>query len=115
MIKPVSREETRERLHRRIRKKISGTAERPRLAVFRSVKHIYAQVIDDRDGRTSTRRDPAQRLARAWSERRLHALDPEGNQRAVVIESEQTVACPARPPPQPGWDRGGRHSHPDFA
>ena len=52
MIKPVSREETRERLHRRIRKKISGTAERPRLAVFRSVKHIYAQVIDDLAGTT---------------------------------------------------------------
>lgn len=52
MINPVSREETRERLHRRLRKKISGTSERPRLAVFRSVKHIYAQVIDDRQGVT---------------------------------------------------------------
>lgn len=36
----------------RIRKKIQGTAERPRLCVFRSAKHIYAQVIDDRAGRT---------------------------------------------------------------
>jgi len=40
------------RIHRRIRKKVSGTAQRPRLAVFRSVKHIYAQVIDDATGRT---------------------------------------------------------------
>ncbi|MBC7924637.1 MAG: 50S ribosomal protein L18 [Bryobacteraceae bacterium] len=40
------------RIHRRIRKKLSGTPERPRLAVFRSVKHIYAQVIDDTAGRT---------------------------------------------------------------
>ena len=42
----------RERRHRRVRKKVSGTAERPRLAVFRSNKHIYAQVIDDVAGRT---------------------------------------------------------------
>jgi large subunit ribosomal protein L18 len=38
--------------HKRIRKKISGTAERPRLAVFRSNKHIYAQLIDDLSGTT---------------------------------------------------------------
>ena len=35
------------RIHKRIRRKVTGTPERPRLAVFRSVKHIYAQVIDD--------------------------------------------------------------------
>lgn len=39
-------------VHSRIRKKVSGTAERPRLAVFRSLNHIYAQVIDDRTGTT---------------------------------------------------------------
>ncbi|MDZ4801458.1 MAG: 50S ribosomal protein L18 [Bryobacteraceae bacterium] len=40
------------RIHKRIRRKLSGTGERPRLAVFRSVKHIYAQVIDDATGHT---------------------------------------------------------------
>jgi large subunit ribosomal protein L18 len=40
------------RVHKRIRSRVSGTAERPRLAVFRSVKHIYAQVIDDTKGHT---------------------------------------------------------------
>lgn len=40
------------RRHRRLRKKISGTPERPRLAVFRSNRHLYAQVIDDLSGRT---------------------------------------------------------------
>jgi large subunit ribosomal protein L18 len=38
--------------HRRIRNKISGTAERPRLCVYRSLKHIYAQLIDDERGHT---------------------------------------------------------------
>jgi large subunit ribosomal protein L18 len=40
------------RVHRRVRQAVSGTPERPRLCVFRSLKHIYAQVIDDRSGRT---------------------------------------------------------------
>src|SRR5580658_10553587 len=40
------------RVHKRIRSRVSGTQERPRLAVFRSVKHIYAQVIDDSKGHT---------------------------------------------------------------
>ena len=42
----------RERIHKRIRRKVNGTAERQRLAVFRSLKHIYAQLIDDRAQRT---------------------------------------------------------------
>lgn len=47
-----SRTDIRRRVHSRIRKKVQGTTERPRLAVFRSVKHIYAQVIDDVKGET---------------------------------------------------------------
>ncbi|HEY3053560.1 MAG TPA: 50S ribosomal protein L18 [Thermoanaerobaculia bacterium] len=42
----------RARIKERIRRKVTGTAERPRLAVFRSLKHIYAQVIDDASGKT---------------------------------------------------------------
>lgn len=44
--------EQRKRRHRRVRGKISGTSERPRLNVFRSAKHIYAQLIDDVTGKT---------------------------------------------------------------
>jgi len=47
-----SRQDTRRAVHTRIRKKVQGSAERPRLAVFRSLNHIYAQVIDDRSGAT---------------------------------------------------------------
>jgi large subunit ribosomal protein L18 len=43
---------TRQRVHDRIRKKILGTAERPRLNVYRSLNHIYVQLIDDHQGRT---------------------------------------------------------------
>jgi large subunit ribosomal protein L18 len=52
MIKKPEKKEIRNRIHKRIRRKLSGTAERPRLAVFRSVAHIYAQVIDDAAGAT---------------------------------------------------------------
>ena len=45
-------QEIRRAVHKRIRKKIAGTTERPRLAIFRSVNHIYAQVIDDARGVT---------------------------------------------------------------
>lgn len=48
----IQKEEARKRRKIRIRKKISGTAERPRLVVFRSNLHIYAQIVDDTNGKT---------------------------------------------------------------
>jgi large subunit ribosomal protein L18 len=52
MIRKVQKNEIRQRIHVRIRHKVRGTAERPRLAVFRSVANIYAQLIDDGAGNT---------------------------------------------------------------
>jgi large subunit ribosomal protein L18 len=52
MDKNKKKQAARYRRHRRVRAKVFGTAERPRLNVFRSVRHIYAQVIDDRAGHT---------------------------------------------------------------
>jgi large subunit ribosomal protein L18 len=90
------------RIHKRIRNKIAGTPERPRLAVFRSVKHIYAQVIDDVAGRT---------LAAASSNEKGAEFD--GGNVAGAKEVGRMVAARAR---EKGisrvvFDRGGYQYH----
>ena len=52
MIQQTLRNQTRQRIHDRIRRKIRGSASRPRLNVYRSQKHIYAQIVDDLKGHT---------------------------------------------------------------
>ncbi len=52
MIPQIAKNEVRQRVHKRIRRKLYGTAERPRLSVYRSLNHIYAQLIDDMAGQT---------------------------------------------------------------
>ena len=51
-VRNLSRDLHRKRVHARVRTKVSGTPERPRLCVYRSIGHIYVQVIDDRSGKT---------------------------------------------------------------
>jgi large subunit ribosomal protein L18 len=83
-----NRAEVRRAVHRRIRRKVSGTTERPRLAIYRSLNHIYAQVIDDEQRKTlasasTTEKDlrggtggnveAAQRVGRSIAERALAA------------------------------------------
>ena len=51
-VRKLSRDARRERIHRRVRTRVMGTPERPRLCVYRSNGNIYAQVVDDRSGRT---------------------------------------------------------------
>ena len=51
-VRKLSRNAHRQRVHLRVRTRVTGTPERPRLCVYRSLGHIYAQVIDDRTGRT---------------------------------------------------------------
>jgi large subunit ribosomal protein L18 len=68
MFKKRDRNEIRVIRHERVRKKISGTPERPRLSVYRSLSHIYAQIIDDSVGRTlvsasTVEKEIAQQLA----------------------------------------------------
>jgi large subunit ribosomal protein L18 len=62
-----SKNDVRVRVHKRIRHRVHGTVERPRLAVFRSLKHIYAQVIDDRRGHTLAAASTAEKKASVGS------------------------------------------------
>jgi large subunit ribosomal protein L18 len=63
MISKINKDAVRRRIHTRIRKRVEGTPQRPRLAVFRSIKHIYAQVIDDLAGVTRVAASSAEKGA----------------------------------------------------
>ena len=95
----------RKRRHRRVRKKISGTAERPRLNVFRSLRHIYAQIIDDDRGRTliaASTQDPALRD-------QLAGLDKTAQ--AKVVGQALAERAQAKSVRQVIFDRGGYKYH----
>ena len=65
MVKKDSRKEVRVKKHKRLRNRFSGTAQRPRLAVFRSNNHIYAQIIDDTVGNTLVSASTAEKAVKA--------------------------------------------------
>src|SRR5260370_29025944 len=60
-----NRPEVRTAVHRRIRRKVRGTTERPRLAVYRTLNHIYAQIIDDEKSRNWASASPTEKTSRA--------------------------------------------------
>lgn len=88
----------RERRKQRIRKKIAGTPAQPRLSVFRSLKHIYAQVIDDESGRT---------LAAASSSKAEAAADEHKLGTAVAVGVAIAEACKAKGIEKVVFDRNG--------
>lgn len=67
MITPVDRARERRRIHKRIREKVSGKANRPRLCVFRSLKHTYVQIVDDTEGKTLVAASTAEKEVRGDS------------------------------------------------
>ena len=90
-------------VHSRIRKKVRGTAERPRLAVFRSLNHIYAQVIDDDNGKT---------LATASTTEKALAGDTGGNiEAAKRVGSALAERAKAAGVENVVFDRGGYVYH----
>lgn len=101
MIAKTERNQIRRRVHFRIREKISGTAERPRLNVYRSLNHIYAQLIDDAKGETIV------------SSSTLAAKIPTGGNVAAAREVGKLVAeqAIARGVKKVVFDRGGYLYH----
>ena len=101
MFKKTDRNEIRVIRHERVRKKISGTPERPRLCVFRSNAHIYAQVIDDTKGNTLCAASTVQKdIASQAAE-----LDKKGQAKLVgKIVAERAIAAGIK---EVVFDRGG--------
>jgi large subunit ribosomal protein L18 len=101
----VSRNAHRQQVHRRVRQRVIGTPERPRLCIFRSLDHIYAQVIDDQNGRTLASASSLDKGTRA-------TLKGGGNIAAAKIVGK-TVAERARSAgvQQVVFDRGGYMYH----
>ena len=95
--------ELRTRRHARVRKQVSGTPERPRLAVFRSARHITAQVIDDTTGRTLAAAGTVERDLRTSSGGNIAAATAVGRlvaERALAAGVTRVV-----------FDRGGNRYH----
>ena len=95
-----TRREARVRRHARVRKKVAGTAERPRLAVYRSNRHIYAQLIDDRAAATLASASDVEIEATNGKIDRAKAVGKLIADRAKGAGIERVV-----------FDRGGRRFH----
>lgn len=98
-----NRADIRRGVHSRIRKKVSGTAERPRLAVFRSLNHIYAQVIDDVNGKTLAAASTTEKDLKGSSGGTIAAAQTIGK---AVAERAQAAGIS-----QVVFDRGGYVYH----
>ena len=99
----TNRAEVRTAIHSRIRRKVKGNTERPRLAIYRSLKHISAQVIDDRMGQTLVSASSTEKDLRGGSGGNLDAARRIGQaiaERAIAKGIEQVV-----------FDRGGYLYH----
>ena len=99
----TNRAEVRSAIHSRIRRKVKGNTERPRLAIYRSLNHIYAQVIDDRLGKTLVSASTTEKDLRGGTGGNLDAARRIGTaiaERAIAQGIEQVV-----------FDRGGYLYH----
>lgn len=103
MLKKIDRNANRKARHSRVRKKISGTSERPRLNVYRSGKHIYAQIIDDMTGSTlasASTLDKSLDLTSTQNKEAAKAVGELVAKRALEKEIEEVI-----------FDRGGHIYH----
>ena len=93
----------RRRRHQRVRKKVQGTAARPRLSVFRSNRHIYAQVIDDATGKTLAAASTVEKDVRETATATADAAKAVGRRLAERAQSAGVTAVV--------FDRGGFRYH----
>lgn len=98
-----SRAEIRRGVHSRIRKKVRGSADRPRLAVFRSLNHIYAQVIDDESGKTLATASTAEKDLKGKTGGNVEAAERVGK---AIAERAQAAGVSTVV-----YDRGGYVYH----
>jgi len=104
-VRRLSRQAKRERIHNRVRLTVSGTSERPRLCVYRSLDHIYAQVIDDRAGKTLVSASSADKTTK-------QNLKGGGNVAAAkVVGKEIANRAKAAGVSKVVFDRGGYKYH----
>ena len=99
MMRPERKREARVRRHARVRRKVAGTPDRPRLAVFRSNRHIYAQLVDDQAARTLAAASDAD-LTDGDKSSRAKQVGRSLAERARAAGIERAV-----------FDRGGRLYH----
>ena len=101
----TARKAARQRVHKRIRKRVAGTAERPRLAVHFSGKHVYAQVVDDDAGRTL--------VAASTTEKALLGKNKSAANRAAAEQIGKAIAerLIAKKLDRVVFDRGGFFYH----
>ena len=103
MFKPLNTRSARQRRHRRIRVTLSGTQQRPRLNVFRSLQHIYAQVIDDTEGHTIVSASSVDKGAKTTKGGNVKAAKVIGK---LVAERAKEKGIKSVV-----FDRGGYHYH----
>jgi len=105
MIKQTSKDTTRRRVHQRLRARVSGSASRPRLNVFRSLNHIYAQIVDDATGRTL--------VAASTRDKDVRAVMKTGGNVAAAKSVGKTLATRAKQAEIASvvFDRGGYAYH----
>lgn len=107
MIKRTSRKSKKDLRHKRVRKKVKGSEARPRLSVFKSARHIYAQIIDDSNGKTlasaSTLTPKVKEQLQGESQKKLDAAKAVGKHVAELLLSEKIKEV--------SFDRGGYPYH----
>jgi large subunit ribosomal protein L18 len=105
MITPIDRAAERRRIHKRIRNKISGSPSQPRLCIYRSSKYIYAQIVDDTQGRTLVAASTAEKEVRG-------DLKQAGNiQASKVVGKAIAERAKAKGIEMVVFDRGGYLYH----